>query len=317
MIDALEHSTRLVVDVRLQPLIGSSFQPTGFANLGAAEFQRPGGPPSLLVESVQSLTNHFEALGFDSAAREPISLLSELPWIAVQAEDGQYLTSSREEPHRLSAAYIRDARIEGEVGLAWLAGRLGLRTGAPLDWRGIYAAVFELDPLCLLHGVFFSAKGFHGNPKVRRALSAVIEAHDVAPVVSGGLKRDDVRFTAEEGQSAEEGYGFVPFGRTEYSAEEIMLSASLDLEQIRGYGLGDDETRLLMLLATWELVALLDAPLRLRTACDLEVQDVSVRRPDAFKLPTRAALEEEISNAGVAFREPGARIATWRSGKAG
>lgn len=319
MIDALRDATRLVVDARLRPVIGSTFQPTGFANLGAAEFKRPGQPPSLLVESVQSMTNHFEALGFDSAARRPIALLERLPWIAVRAADaGAHLTSSREEPHRLAAAYICDGVIEDEGGLAWLVGRLGLRPKSPLDWRSIYSTVFQLDPLCLLHGVFFSRKGFHGNPKIRRALSAVIEAHDVVPVVSGGLKRDDVQFitTKSEGLDAEKGYGFIPFGRTEYSADEIVLSASLDLAQLRGYGLDAEATQLLTLVAVWELRALLDGPLRLRTACDLEVENVSVRRPDAYELPDRDALEQAIASSSVVFEEPGVRLATWPAAKA-
>jgi len=316
MIDALDDATRLVVDARLRPVIGSTFQPTGFANLGAAEFQRPGRPPSLLVESVQSMTNHFEALGFDGAERRPIALLERLPWIAVlAAAGGAHLTSSREEPHRLAAAYVRNADIGGDVGLSWLVTRLGLRPKSPLDWRTIYASVFQLDPLCLVHGVFFSDKGFHGNPKVRRALSAVIEAHDVVPVVSGGLKRDDVQFTSSEGQGAEEGYGFVPFGRTEYSADEIVLSASLDLAQLRGYGLDPAATRLLTLVAVWELRALLDGPLRLRTACDLEVVDLSVRRPDGYDLPDRDQLEQVIAATDVAFDEPGERSATWPAAK--
>ena len=317
MIDALTEATRLVVDARLRPVIGSTFQPTGFANLGAAEFQRPGRPPSLLVESVQSMANHLEALSFDAAAHEPIALLEHLPWIAVRAtQSGEHLTSSREEPHRLAAAYVRDADIDGERGLDWLVGRLGLQARTPLDWRSIYATVFELDPLCLLHGVFFSGKGFFGNPKVRRALSAVIEAHDVLPVVSGGLKRDDVQFTSAEGQGAEEGYGFVPFGRTEYTAQDIVLSASLDLTQLRGYGLDRAATRLLTLVAIWELSTLLDGPLRLRTACDLEVQSVSVRRPDAFELPGRSELEQAIAATKVEFEEPGARSANWPAAKA-
>jgi CRISPR-associated protein Csb1 len=317
MIDALDQETRLIVDARLRPVIGSTFQPTGFANLGAAEFRRPGQPPSLLVESVQSLANHFEAAGFDAATRRPIALLSDLPWIAVQSADGEYLTSSREEPHRLAAAYIRNAQIDASPGTAWLVQRLGLKAGRPLDWRAIYAAVFQIDPLCLIHGVFFSDKAFHGNPKVRRALSAVIEAHDVVPVISGGLKRDDVQFKSTEGQGAEEGYGFVPFGRTEYTANEIVFSASLDLPQIRGYGLEPAATRLLTLLSIWELRSLLDGPLRLRTACDLELQELSVRRPDGFTLPTRSDLEDAIAGAGVVFDEPGARCATWPAPKAG
>lgn len=200
---------RVVIDADLQPLIGSTIQPTGFANLGAATFERPGNPPSLLVESVQSLANHLEALSWDATAHTPIELLGELPYLAVHAEDGAFLTSSRLEPHRLAAAYVRDASIDGTRGIDWVAGKLGLVAGRPLDWPVIYQAIFQLDPLCLLHGVFFSDKGFHGNPKVRRAITLVIEGHDVREAVSGGLKRDDVAFKVEKGagRGAEEGTG--------------------------------------------------------------------------------------------------------------
>lgn len=314
MIAALDDEPRLIVDAKLRPVLGSTFQPTGFANLGAAEFTRPGCSPSLLVESVQSLTNHFEALGFDRAAGAPIALLETLPWIDVRSPDGaEHLTSSREEPHRLAAAYVNEAQIEDTKGIDWIVERLGLRPRKPTDWSGVYEAVFDLDPLCLLHGVFFSRPGHHGNPKVRRALSAVIEAHGVTPVHSGGLKRDDVQFTAAAGQRAEGGYGFVPFGRTEYAAEEIRFTAVLDLVQLRGYGLPSTACRLLVLLGLWEVAGLLGEPLRLRTACDLEVESVSVRRPASYSLPSRADLEVDIREtvAEVAFADPGARVVTW------
>lgn len=166
MIDTLASHNRLVVDAQLQPVIGTTFQPTGFANLGAAEFRRPGGPASLLVESVQSMANHLEAQGFDASTREPIALLKDLPWIGVHATDGdERLTSSRQEPHRLAAVYLREARIDGALGVDWLVEALGLHAKKPLDMPAIYRAVFGLDPLALLHGVFFSDKKFAGTPR--------------------------------------------------------------------------------------------------------------------------------------------------------
>lgn len=304
---------RVVLDADLQPLIGSTIQPTGFANLGAATFERPGNPPSLLIESVQSLANHVEALGWDATAHAPIALLAELPYLEVRAEDGAFLTSSRLEPHRLAAAYVRDASIEGQKGIEWVAGKLGLVAGRPLDWPAIYQAVLQLDPLCLLHGVFFSDKGFHGNPKVRRAITLVIEGYDVREAVSGGVKRDDVAFNVEKGagQGAEEGYGFVPFGRTEFTAARILLSAAIDLQQIRGYGLPAEATQLLELLALWEVRMLLDRPLRLRTRCDLELTRLAVRRPAGIELPDREALETAIASISKVFEHAGARVLTW------
>ncbi len=318
MIESLDEAPRLVIDAELAPLGATTFQPTGFADLGAAEFQRPGGPPSLLVESVQSLANHFEACGWDSPNRRPATPLKTLPYLEiVHAGDDRFLTSSRLEPHRLAAAYVRDAAIDGTSGTPWIAERLGLAKETPLDWPRIYRAVFELDPLCLLHGVFFSDQQWHGNPKVRRALSAVIEAHDVAPAVSGGLKRDDVQFVSGEGRGAEQGYGFVPFGRTEYTAREIRLRAVLDLTQIRGYGLPQTETRLLVGLALWELATLLSAPLRLRTACDLDVERIAITRPREFVLRDPDALAAEIVQlaGSIDFEQYGARCMTWPAPK--
>jgi CRISPR-associated protein Csb1 len=310
----LQGESRLVLDADLAPIVGSTIQPTGFANLGAATFERAGQPPSLLVESVQSLVNHLESLGWDDAVHAPVPRLAELPYLAVHHADGDaYLTSSRTEPHRLAAAYVRDSTIDEQRGTVWITGRLGLSVGRPLDWHAIYAGIFQLDPLCLLHGVFFSDKAFHGNPKVRRAITPVIEAHDVREAVSGGLKRDDVLINVEKGtgQGAEEGYGFVPFGRTEYTAGRIVLSAAVDLGQIRGYGLPQPATELLTLIALWELRRLLDAPLRLRTRCDLEVTGVTVRRPDGVELPSLSALEAAIAAVPVEFERSGARVLRW------
>lgn len=305
MID-IEQTPRLILDAALAPTAGSVFQPTGFPNLGAATFQRPGDPPGLLVESVQSMANHLEATGWDDTVHKPLAPLNGLPYVQVLAPDGDHLTSSREEPHRLAGAYVRDGRIEDRKGTDWLVARLGLAKDRPLDWKTIYAAIFELDPLCLLHGVFFSEKGIHGNPKVRRAITAVVEAGDVAPVVSGGLKRDDVSFTQAEGRGAEAGYGFVPFDRTEYTARSITLTAVIDFAQIQGYGLDEDRTSLLVDVALWEVASLLSRPLRLRTMCDLDVETVRVRRPADLVLLGADEITERIlaSSAKFEAQEP-------------
>jgi CRISPR-associated protein Csb1 len=318
MLEPLADVPRLIVDAQLAPIAGTIFQPTGFPDLGAATFRRPGEPESLLVESVQSMTNHLEALGWDRDGHRPLAPLAELPYVEVVDPDGAFLTSSRLEPHRLAAAYVRDGAIDGRRGAEWIAAQLGTTPGRPLDWSAIYRAVYELDPLCLVHGVFFSDRRWHGTPRVRRALTAAIEAHDVAPAISGGLKRDDVQIRrGGAGMGAEEGYGFVPFGRTEYVAREIVLSAVVDLEQIRGYGLGDEAAELLTLLALWELSTLLAGTLRLRTACDLETTGVAVRRPDGFALPAPDALASAIEQrASGAFEQAGARRVVWQPRKA-
>lgn len=307
MIDGLQGQARVILKARLAPVVGSAFQPTGFPDLGPAEFTRlledDKPQQALIVESVQSLANHLESTGWDTDAQRPVEVIGRLPYVEVRDEGGRFLTSSRLEPHRLAGSYIKKAKLDGEDASQWMIERLVTEKGVPLDWRALYAAIFQLDPLCLLHGVFFSDPLWrdHGNPKVRRALTAVIEAHDTRPVVSGGVKRDDVYPTADNERTSKEGFGFVPFGRTEYTAEHIELDVAIDLEQIRGYGLGDPATDLLVAVALWEVQSLLQRPLRLRTACDLEVVDVEVKRPDGWRLPSVAELTQTIHSANVEF----------------
>lgn len=313
MIEGLENEPRLILDVQLSPAVGSAIQPTGFPDLGPAEFERPqadGAQRALLVESVQSVANHLEAIGWSRDDQRPAATLATLPYIDVRDSEDRFLTSSRLDPHRLAGAYVKNAGLDGTSVGDWMIERLEVEEGVPLDWRAIYAALFQLDPLCLLHGVFFSDPKWRrfGNPKVRRAITGVIEAHDVKPLVSGGVKRDDVNPTAQEGRAAREGYGFVPFGRTEYTARAIVLTLAVDLEQIRGYGLGEAETDLLVAVALWEIRTLVDRPLRLRTACDLLVDEVRARRPDGWSLPNGDELAHRIEGAGVGFESSGPRV---------
>lgn len=169
--------------------------------------------------------------------------------------------------------------------------RLGLRDDTPLDHRAIARGVFALDPLCLVHGVFFAEKAdvWPGQPKVARAITALVEATDVRPVNSGGVKRDVVLHSKGETTTAEGGYGSIPFHRQEFTARSITLFVSIDLLQFRSYGLGDSAADLLEAIALWEVRSLLDQGLRLRTACDLDPIDVPEDLADAEALAGRIA----------------------------
>lgn len=266
-------------DVQLQPLAGARFQPTGFPDVGPALFERPMGDNEwqtcLLVESVQSMANHLEATAWDEGLQQPVDAFAGLPYVRVEAADGRYLTSSRTEPHRLAAAFVKDSQLHGVGMREVVRERLGLRDDAPLAPRDIARAVFALDPMCLVHGVFFAEKAtvWPGQPKVARALTAFVEAHDVRSAVSGGVKRDDVRHSVADTAGATEGYGFVPFHRTEYVARQVVASFALDLDQLASYGLPEPARQLLATAARWEVRRLLDGGFRPRTACDLAVRD--------------------------------------------
>lgn len=291
--------SRVLFDVLLEPAIGSRFQPTGFPDLGHAEFQRPNGVASLLVESEQSMANHLEGTLWDDAAKEPIELISALPHVRVVRDDGSFVTSSRVEAHRLASAFVKDSTLNGVGMVAVIKDRLGLSEDTLLDHRNIARAVFRLDPIALLHGVFFADGKWPGQPKIARAVTAFIEAEGVQRVESGGVKKDAVRHSIAEGSGgSSEGYGTVPFARTAWTAERIVASFSIDLKQIRSYGLGDAASSLLADLARFEIRSLLDDGMRLRTACDLVPASESIIDRSGEPLPTMQELEARV-RAGV------------------
>lgn len=294
---------RRLFDIPLTPAQGGRFQPTGFPDLGAAEYDRPERLPdgglvtrkAMLVESPQSVANHLEAVGWERSAERPTLALAGLPYVrVVSADDGRYLTSSRTEAHRLASAFIKDSLLDGQPMREVLRERLALRDDTPLAPRDIASAVFALDPLCLIHGVFFADNQWPGQPKIARSLTGFIEAYDVMPAHSGGVKRDEVRHAiGEDDAGAKQGYGSIPFHRTEYSAAEIVGYFSIDLAQIRSYGLRESATHLLVTLAEWEIRTLLDGGLRLRTACDLETRGPVVDR-DGGELEDAETLAERL-----------------------
>lgn len=279
---------RTVLEADLVPVAGRRFQPTGFPDLGAAEFDTADGGKALLVESAQSMANRLEAMTWDAASDDQPAELAALPYVKVVDPDGRFLTSSRVEAHRLASAYVMNGAIDGADGAAWMLGRLGLAAGRPLDYRAVARACFALDPVSLVHGVFFARSKWPWQPKVARAVTGFIEACQVIPAVSGGVKRDSVNNEAKEGATSE-GYGMVPFHRVEYTAATITAYFTIDHEQFRSYGLSEPATALLEALAEFEIGSLLDRGLRLRTACDLAVREVRGSRPDAKDAAVRIA----------------------------
>ena len=282
------NASRTVLEAELAPLAGSLFQPTGFPDLGAAEFEAAGGTRALLVESAQSMANWLEATTWDVARADQPEELAVLPYVRVVNADGVFLSSSRLEAHRLASAYIMNGSVGGKKGEDWLEDRLGLVKGQPLDYRAVARACFALDPVSLVHGVFFARKAWPWQPKVARAVTSFVEARDVAPVVSGGVKRDVVINEAKEGATAE-GYGTVPHHRVEYTAGSITAYFTVDHAQFASYGLSEAATALLEALADFEIATLLDRGLRLRTRCDLVVREVRGERPDAQDAARRVA----------------------------
>jgi len=294
----LNDAHRLLFTVPLSPLQGQRFQPTGFPGLGAATYQTKTGQ-CLLVESAQSMANRLELTVWDETKNDLKSGLQGLSHVRV-LRNGDFLTDTILESHRLNSPYVLNAKAGEKLFFDVLGDRLHAFETGTINRRALTEALLNLDVSCLLHGLFLSANINKktlagGRLRIARALSTFIEADGVQVAASGGVKNDHVNPSGD----TKSGFGNVPFARDEFTAESITLYANLDLAQIRGYGLGSEVEKLLILLALFKLRALLDSGMRLRTACDLrlDTDTVSASAPADFTLPTYEALLEGLKEA--------------------
>lgn len=300
-LSSLNDEKRILLTVPLRPIQGNRFQPTGFPDLGAATFNAPmldgDAAACLLVESPQSMANRLELTIWDAGNNEIKDFAKGMSYVRVVTESGGYLTSSIEEAHRLNSVYIENGNDKKFHRL--LAEEMEYSEKNPINRKKFVETVFKYDVNSLLHGVFLESIG--GRLRIARALSAFIEAEEVEVVASGGVKNDHVQPGTERGseRTAAEGFGNVPYPREEYAAKKINAYFSLDVSQIRGYGLGDDAEKLLILLGLYKIRALLDDDLRLRTACDFVVDSdtITADRPTSFDLPELAALVSDVKSA--------------------
>ena len=111
--------------------------------------------------------------------------------------------------------------------------------------------------------------------------------------------------------------------RTEFTAKAITAFFSLDLAQIRGYGLPAAASDLLVALSLWKVRKFLDSNMRLRSACELELAaggPVTARRPDGFPLPAAGDLAELVAaligKCKPHFADPAVTVLTWNNPKA-
>ncbi len=104
----LEKENRILFAVKLQPLQGDRFQPTGFPSLGAAEYKTSSGR-KLLVESAQSMANRLETTCWDAAKEEPIEALKGISHVTV-TRNGKFLTDSMLEAHRINSPYLLEGK---------------------------------------------------------------------------------------------------------------------------------------------------------------------------------------------------------------
>jgi CRISPR-associated protein Csb1 len=285
----LDNEPRLLLEAVLRPVQGTRFQPTGFPDLGAAEFDGPDGRRMLLVESAQSMANRLEAVCWDRTTDDWMPALRGLPCVKVVDKNGAALTNSVLEAHRLNSPYILESKDRTVFDL--LKAELADMAEGMVDFRKLARVVLRLDVNTVLHGVFFAKQELAGGRlRMPRVLSAFIEAGEIRLAQSGGVKNDSVNPSGDTGK----GFGNVPFSRSEYTATELTAFFNLDLAQLAGYGVSPAARTLLIAVALYKIRRFLSVGLRLRTACDLDAVSLTATRPVGWPVPTLEELESAL-----------------------
>jgi CRISPR-associated protein Csb1 len=300
----------------LAQLDGHRLQVTNFPDLGAAQFKAFRDNQwvnSVVVDSHQSIANHLELAAWDQAADDWIEPLRGLPYVVIDC--GRLgRTHTVREAHRLNSAYIwtgtdtpaTEAFIRelcAEIGITSTGKKPkkkkkdegGTENAAEvpghLDMRRFYRAVFKRDINAVIHGVFLEKVA--GRLRMTRLLSGFIDAYQIEPAHSGGVKNDHLLPSPKAlGLNAEQGFGNVPYPRTDFSPKQIIGAFKLDLDQLRGYGLGSTAEELLIALSLLKVRRLLGRGFKPRANCDLTLggREIRVELPKGFVVPNEDVL---------------------------
>ena len=288
-LEVLKSAPRLLLEARLQPIAGSRFQPTGFPDLGAAQYKSSDGVNMLLVESAQSMANRLEAVCWDLVNNDWVAALKGLSCVVVLNQEKKAITNSVLEAHRINSPYILEGKDKSFLNT--LKTELAVGELAAVNLQLLAKTLLKYDINSLVHGVFIAKSEVAGGRiRLPRALSAFIEASSVNVVSSGGVKNDALN---PSGDTAK-GFGNVPFHREEFTGTLTGFFV-LDLALIRGFGLGADVENLLIAISLFKIRQFLNEGLRLRTACDLElVGELIVKRPAGFTVPSLEEIEKAL-----------------------
>ena len=290
----LDRISRILVEAELKVpgFGGGRFQPTNFPDLGAALYRGADGKQWLLVESAQSMANRLERVcwldGDDETDRvgRYNDACHGIPFVLAVDTDNKPLTASPLEAHRLASPYLWEAVVQNEgeqedtLG-KMLAKKFTLAHNRLVPWKKVASSLLEVDPACLLHGIWFNdAECAGGKVRLTRSLSGYIEASDPATANFGFQKRDAVsdRTDKDIGQTAVEGFGSVIGPKQHFTSQRINACFQIDLDRLRGYGLSTESVRALAAWAIYKMRRVLadgrDGVGGLRTECKFACGEV-------------------------------------------
>ncbi|WP_438040263.1 type I-G CRISPR-associated protein Cas7 [Sorangium sp. So ce128] len=292
---------RLVLRATLTPVAGlDRFQPAGFPEIGHVIYDAPRSDGRTekvcIIDSAPSMANHLETVCLNGPHDPSLSpALAKLPYLRCvtgtnpkNASTHELVVTSFTEGHRLASSYFlegfrleRGDKVERRFAEE-LHERFGLRKVAkkshllPDGWWNVFETVFQYDPNSLVHGIFFPK----WQIRIPRLLTAVHEAFGAMRVATSGVKFDRL------GKSTS---GQPIFAKDEETAAAIRATFVLDLGLARSFGreargLNDKQKALLIALALWKIGALLRAPFRYRSGCDLECKEIEMELGSAKKM---------------------------------
>ena len=293
---------RMLVECELAPLQGTRFQPTGFPDLGPASYERPDGTSMVIVDSPQAVANHLESYSLTPDGLGFVDVLKGLSMVVVKGAEGNVITNSVLEGHRIASPYVLGYKEPTKLGKEF--SRLDKKKEKLADMTQIRKKIFRYDVNSLLHGAWLSRTG-EGRIRITRALSAFVEGENASAVEHGGVKRDhvttSVKSSKEDGDGAggepagdaSSGMGSIPYHRVDYTAN-IRAYFNVDLALIGSYNLGASEEKLIETLALWKIRKFLDSPYRPRTACDLAVVPESIVTKSDSPLPDADEIADRL-----------------------
>ena len=317
-LSAFKDACRLLVTVPLKVADGTNgrFQPTGFPDLGPAlyegvrEFEENGKKVQravnmLFSDTAAAIGNWLEAacLSGDDYNDD----CKGIPYVRVldgdaSGESKPFLTSSVREPHRLASPYVLAAKRSDEESMkAWLSrpDQLAINKQRPVRPWVLAQKLFEIDPGCILHGVFLEE--LDGRLRLPRLVSGYIEAADPRAVNFGGVYRGEV--------SAKDN---IPFSKQEFTSDDICASFIIHLSTLHGHALdkadsanekasfcdANPKQAFLILWALYKIDRFLRKCPRLRSVCEFEVGEISARLDRrSWPWPKAADIEADFKDA--------------------
>ena len=327
-----DETKRLYVTAELAASNGDPrIQPTGFPDIGPVFYPDPAGDHGqiCLIESEASMANRLEEVcladKYTGALRPELAML---PYIKVLKNE-RFMTASTLDGHRFASEYIMKAKLkDNEKDEDGKDTEDGFKTDEllvdyvkrELDGTGdnvpaanvprIFRLAMELDPLSLIHGFQISLKNVLTFVGLRspRALTASIVGLDAQPVGVPGVRIDPIG-TGDAGQAI--------FRKERIVAQTIQANFAIDVGLLRGLAVGpkplENETdeqkkeratrcesrrNLLVAIALWKVARFLkelSEGHRLRTECDLALQEVTYRSKWNDKKPPVFPFEEILA----------------------